>query len=46
MTGVDITMAFSIGLQLLHVFNSVNNDAGVANLGQGLGEGAACVILR
>ena len=39
-------MAFTVGLNLLHVFNSLDNDAGVSNLGQGVGEGAACVILR
>ena len=39
-------MAFTVGLNLLHVFNSIDNDTGVADLGQGVGEGAACVILR
>ena len=38
-------MAFTVGLKILHVFYSIDNDAGVADLGQGVGEGAAWVII-
>lgn len=38
-------MAFTVRLKVLHVFYSIDNDAGVADLGQGVGEGAAWVII-
>ena len=37
-------MAFTVLLNVLHVFSSIDNDAGVADLWQGLGEGAAWII--
>ena len=38
-------MAFTVRLNMLHVLNSIDNDAGVADIGQGFSEGAAWVII-
>ena len=41
---IDVAMALTVSLKLLHVFQALDNDAAVADLGQGVGERTTRII--
>ena len=44
MARIDVAMTLTVSLKLLHVFQALDNDAAVADLGQGVGERTTRVI--